>query len=366
MAQSIITAPSLQGLATCVPERRFNNLTDTTAFAKNEVRKVVAMAGVTERRIVDDRTCSTDLCFGAAEALLEDLAWERDSIDGLIMVTQTPDYFMPSSSCLLHKRLRLAEHCAAFDLGLGCSGYVYGLWLASMMLQNGGLRRVLLLHGETPTLYANESDRAVSLLFGDAGSATALERSDATDGNWYFTLHTDGTGYDDLIVEAGGFRDRFCANEESHYVKMNGANVFNFTIKVIPPLIEDTLRLADRSRDEVDYYIFHQSNRFIMKHLMTKCDLPVAKVPIILDSYGNPGGPSVPLTITQGLTLGDRTAPLWLMLLGYGVGLSWGAALLPLEPATIVRHVEWPSADTTSPESQLPRRSHAKAGANTI
>jgi 3-oxoacyl-[acyl-carrier-protein] synthase III len=352
MAQSIIKAPSLKGLATCVPRRRFNNLTDTTAFAQSEVRKVVAMAGVTERRIVDARTCSTDLCFGAAEALLEDLGWDRHSIDGLIMVTQTPDYFMPSSSCMLHKRLRLAEHCAAFDLGLGCSGYVYGLWLASTMLQSGGLRRVLLLHGETPTLYANDSDRAVSLLFGDAGSATALERNDETNGQWYFTLHTDGTGYDDLIVEAGGFRDRFCAESAAHYVKMNGANVFNFTIKVIPPLIDDTLRLAERSREDVDYYIFHQSNRFIMKHLMTKCDLPGAKVPVILESYGNSGGPSVPLTITQGLTLDGQTKPLWLMLLGYGVGLSWGAALLPLEPATVVRHVEWPSSDASLSESR--------------
>ncbi|MPY87951.1 MAG: ketoacyl-ACP synthase III [Luteitalea sp.] len=355
MAQSIIKAASLKGLATCVPARTFNNLTDTTAFAKDEVRKVVAMAGVTERRIVEEGTCSTDLCFGAAEALIESLAWERDSIDGLIMVTQTPDYFMPSSSCVLHKRLRLAEHCAAFDLGLGCSGYIYGLWLASMMLETGGLRRVLLLHGETPTLYANESDRAVSLLFGDAGSATALERSaDISDAKWYFTLHTDGTGYDDLIVEGGGFRDRFCANSQSHYVKMNGANVFNFTIKVIPPLIDDTLRLANRSREEVDYYVFHQSNRFIMKHLMNKCELPAEKVPIILEKYGNPGGPSVPLTITQGLALDNRTDALWLMLLGYGVGLSWGAALLPLEPATVVRHVEW--------SSSLPRRSEAKAG----
>jgi len=344
MAQSVVSGVSIRGIATSVPDHTFNNVRDTTAFPKDEVRKVVAMAGVTERRVADAATCSSDLCLVAAEALLEGLQWSRDSVDGLIMVTQTPDYFMPSSSCVLHKRLGLAQHCAAFDLGLGCSGYVYGLWLASMMLKTGGLRRVLLLHGETPTRYASESDRAVSLLFGDAGSATALEidaRADA--GTAYFTLHTDGTGYDDLIVEAGGFRDRFCTDPRAHYVKMNGANVFNFTIKAVPPLIEDTLRLAGRAIADVDYYVFHQSNRFIIKHLIGTCSLPADRVPIVLDRFGNPGGPSVPLTITQGLTDQAGRRPLSLMLLGYGVGLSWGAALVSLPEQAVIRHVEYSS-----------------------
>jgi 3-oxoacyl-[acyl-carrier-protein] synthase-3 len=345
MAQAAVKGLVIRGIATSVPERTFDNVRDTTAFPKDEVRKVVAMAGVTERRVADAATCSSDLCFAAAEALLGALPWPRPSIDGLIMVTQTPDYFMPSSSCVLHKRLGLSTGCAAFDLGLGCSGYVYGLWLASTMLKTGGLKRVLLLHGETPTRYASESDRAVSLLFGDAGSATALELDERADAPAsYFTLHTDGTGYDDLIVEAGGFRDRFCADERAHYVKMNGANVFNFTIKTVPPLIEDTLRLAGRNVGDVDYYVFHQSNRFIIKHLVGACALPAERVPIVLDRYGNPGGPSIPLTITQGLP--DRAGPLSLMLLGYGVGLSWGAALVPLEESAVLRHVEYQPAGT--------------------
>jgi 3-oxoacyl-[acyl-carrier-protein] synthase-3 len=240
---------------------------------------------------------------------------------------------------VLHKRLGLSERCDAFDLGLGCSGYVYGLWLASMMLKTGGLRRVLLLHGETPTRYAAEGDRAVALLFGDAGSATALERDDADGAESYFSLCTDGGGYEDLIVPAGGFRDRFCADPSAHHVRMNGANVFNFTIRVIPPLIEETLRLANRAIEDVDYYVFHQSNRFIIKHLITTCSLPADRVPIVLDRFGNPGGPSVPLTITQGLTdAGQR--PLSLMMLGYGAGLSWGAALVRLPQGAVVRHVE--------------------------
>ena len=340
MAQSVLSGVSIRGLATSVPRQTFNNLRDTTAFPTADVRKVVAMAGVTERRVVDASTCSTDLCLDAAGALLAALGWARDSIDGLIMVTQTPDYFMPSSSCVLHKRLGLAEHCAAFDLGLGCSGYPYGLWLASMMLTSGGLRRVLLLHGETPTRYAAEGDRAVSLLFGDAGSATALERDSGADGPSFFVLRTDGSGYDDLIVEAGGFRDRFCTDPARHYVRMNGANVFNFTIKAVPPLIQETLHLANRSIDEVDYYVLHQSNRFIIKHLIATCGLPEDRVPIVLDRFGNPGGPSVPLTVTQGLVGEAGRRPLWLMLIGYGVGLSWGAALVRLPGNAAILHVE--------------------------
>jgi 3-oxoacyl-[acyl-carrier-protein] synthase-3 len=345
MAQATVSGLRILGIATAVPEKTFNNVRDTTAFSKDEVRKVVAMAGVTERRVADDATCSSDLCLVAAETLLNGLPWSRDSIDGLIMVTQTPDYFMPSTSCVLHRRLGLSNDCAAFDLGLGCSGYIYGLWLASTMLKSGGLKRVLLLSGETPTRYASESDRAVSLLFGDAGSATALELDeDGALPSSYFTLHTDGNGYDDLIVEGGGFRDRFSADPRKHYVRMNGANVFNFTIKAVPPLIAETLRLSGRAVDDIDYYVFHQSNRFILRHLIGTCALPAERVPIVMDRFGNPGGPSVPLTITQGLP--DRSGSLSLMLLGYGVGLSWGAALVPLPDSAILRHVEYRPATT--------------------
>lgn len=343
MAQSRIDGVSLRGVATAVPANAFHNVRDTKALAAAEVRKVVAMAGVQERRVADATTCSTDLCYDAATALLDDIGWTRESVDGLILVTQTPDYFMPSSSCVLHHRLGLSTHCAAFDLGLGCSGYVYGLWLGAMMLRTGGLNRVLLLHGETPTRYAAETDRAVSLLFGDAGSATALERDDSA-APWQFALHTDGSGYDDLIVEAGGFRDRFCPVADAHYVKMNGANIFNFSITVIPPLIESTLRAAGCSVEEIDYFVFHQSNRFIIQHLIGTCALPSEKVPIILDRFGNAGGPSLPLTLTQGLGDAAGTRSLKVLLLGYGAGLSWGSALLPLPAGAVLRHVEHASA----------------------
>lgn len=348
MAQASTSGVRIRGLATAVPARRFHNVDDTVGFPPAEVRKVVAMAGVTERRVAGPDTCSTDLCVAAVDALLGDLAWDRQSIDGLIFVTQTPDYIMPSSSCVLQSRLGLSTTCAAFDVGLGCSGYVYGLWLAASLIRSGGLRRVLLLHGETPTHYAADDDRAVALLFGDAGSATALERDDRADAPaWHFTLGTDGSGAGDLIITAGGFRDRFAADPRAHAVTMNGANVFNFTIAVLPPLIADTLRLAGRTADDVDAFVFHQSNRFIIEHVAGACALPAGKVPLVLDRFGNPGGPSVPLAITQGVPAAAdpaRTRALTLMLLGYGVGLSWAAGLVVLEPGVPVLHVDCPAA----------------------
>jgi len=257
------------------------------------------------------------------------------------MVTQSPDYFLPSTACLLHRDLGLRTGCAAFDVGLGCSGYPYGIWLASMMLQSPGFRRILVLHGETPARFADHGDRAVALLFGDSGSATALEAGDpVSPDRWWFDLGTDGTGWSDLIIRGGGFRERFPADQSAYFVKMNGPNVFNFTIKRVPTMIEDTLRVAGFSKDNVDYYIFHQSNRFIMRHLAKKTGLPEAKIPLTLDIYGSAGGPSVPLTITRGNLVRPNPTPLWLLLLGYGVGLSWSSALIQLPPSAYLGHVE--------------------------
>ena len=330
----------ITGIATCVPSRIFNNETDCSAFSKDDVRKVVGMAGVSSRRISGDLICSSDLCVAAADTLLNELGWERDSIDALIMVTQSPDYLLPSTCCIVHDRLKLSTRCASFDVGLGCSGYPYGLWLASMML-SGGFKRVLLCHGETPSRFAEDSDRSVALLFGDVGSATALETFDpASNSNWFFSLNTDGSGYKNMIIEAGGFRNRFSEDRKKNHLYMNGANIFSFTIQRVPSLVEETLRFSDHRLEDIDYFIFHQSNRFIMKHLAKKMGLPDEKIPMTLHEFGNTGGASIPLTITKGNLERSYKQSLTLMLLGYGVGYSWGSALVDLGHEAVLKHLE--------------------------
>jgi 3-oxoacyl-[acyl-carrier-protein] synthase-3 len=332
---------SISGICTCVPARKFDNLLETTRFDIEEVQKVVRMAGVRSRFIADDSVCSSDLCIAAAENLIERLGWERETIDGLVMVTQTPDYFLPSTACVVHKRLGLSDACAAFDLGLGCSGYPYGLWMAAMILQAHGFRRVLLLNGETPTRFSSNTDRSVALLFGDAGSATAVEGLEVGPSkNWVFSLHTDGSGTDDLIIEGGGFRNRFPEDRDRLFVKMNGSSIFNFTIKRVPPLVHETLAAADERIEDVDYFIFHQSNRFIMQHLAKKLGLPKGKMPFTIEDFGSTGGPSVPLTITQGQLNRPHDRALRILLLGYGVGLSWASALVDLPPSAVLDHIQ--------------------------
>jgi 3-oxoacyl-[acyl-carrier-protein] synthase-3 len=323
-----------------VPERRFDNLAETTAFPAEEVDKVVKMAGVRTRHMASDRICSSDLCAAAAKRVLDRLAWDPKSVDALIFVTQSQDYFLPSTACLVQHWLGLSDACAAFDLGLGCSGYPYGLWLASMMLTGGGLKRVLLLHGETPTRFSDQSDRSVALLFGDAGSATALEASPDDPGErWWFALHTDGSGWRELIIEGGGFRERFPSEARKYCVSMNGAGIFDFAIKRVPVVIEDTLKAAGVEREAVDYFILHQSNLFIMRHLAKKMKLPEAKIPFTIQQFGSAGGPSVPLTLTQGILNRPPDRALRLLLVGYGVGLSWGSALISLPPDAVLDHI---------------------------
>jgi 3-oxoacyl-[acyl-carrier-protein] synthase III len=329
----------IRAICSSVPDRLFDNLKETTAFNLKDVEKVVKLAGVRTRHMAPDDICSSDLCAAAAKRVLERLDWDPQSIDALIFVTQSQDYLLPSTACLVQHWLGLSDACAAFDVGLGCSGYPYGLWLASMMLAGGGPKRVLLLHGETPTRFSDRSDRSVALLFGDAGSATALEASGEGD-DWWFSLHTDGSGWRDLIIEGGGFRDRFPLDANKHFVSMNGAGIFNFAIKRIPPTVQETLAAAGVSRESIDYFILHQSNLFIMRHLAQKMAIPEAKLPLSIERFGSAGGPSVALTLTQGGMFRPADRALRLLLVGYGVGLSWGSALLSLPPDAVLDHVE--------------------------
>lgn len=335
MSQSQIPNCKIAGVATTVPSTRIDNLSLEGDFPAADLRKIVQLAGIRYRYVSENGICTSDLCLASARHLLAALNWAPETIDGLILVTQSPDYFLPSTASLLHRDLGLSPHCAAFDVGLGCSGYPYGLQLAAMML-NFGHKRILLCHGETPSLFTDPEDRGTSLLFGDAGTATALEFSPGA-APWFFNLQSDGRGFDQLIIPAGGFRQRHSENPRDYFLTMNGAALFNFTIERVPGLIAATLAHAQMQVGDLDYYIFHQSNQFMMKHLAKKAALPEARTPIILEQFGNTGGASVPLTLTQSIPP-ERAEVLKMMLIGYGVGLSWGSALIELPPDAPLLH----------------------------
>ena len=339
MTATILRGARLAGVTSAVPRTEFDNVRDTQQFDPMEVKKVVALAGVKARRVTDGSLCVSDLCLAAAKDLLVGLDWAADSIDALIFITQSPDYFLPGSASLMHRDLGLHHRCAVFDVGLGCSGYPYGLWLANMMVQTGSAKRVLVLHGDTPSLFTDKEDRSTYLLFGDGGTATAIEAS-ANNNEWGFCLHSDGAGATDLIIPGGGFRTPKPENERDTKLQMNGPNLFNFTVLRVPEVINETLELMNCTVDAVDVFFFHQSNQFIMKHIAKKCGLALDKVPITLDRFGNIGGASVPLTLTQYLAENKLESTVKIMLLGYGVGLSWGAACIDIDKHVFSSHRE--------------------------
>jgi 3-oxoacyl-[acyl-carrier-protein] synthase-3 len=341
MAIMSIRKPRIAAISTCAPARLHDNLKDGSEFSEGEIKRLVNAIGVRTRRLADDTVCSSDLCVAAADQVFGKLGWARESVDALLMVTHTPDYLMPATACLIQDRLNLPDTCACFDVGLGCSGYPYGLWLASMMLGKKGFNRVLLLVGETPARLCHGSDRSVSLLFGDAGSATAIEADpSAAKEEWHFALHSDGSRAKDFIVEAGGLRNRYGTDRRDHYIKMDGAGILHFSLKRVPPLIEETIRQSGLSSQDIDYFIFHQANRLIINHLVKKLKIPAEKVPLTLDQFGNTGGVSIPLSITQGRLKRKTEEALLLLLVGYGVGLSWGSAMIDLGPEVHLGHIE--------------------------
>lgn len=308
------------------------------------IKRLKKDIGINRRHVVTNEECASDLCEAAAKLLLAEMGCDASSIDGLIMVTQTPDYFQPASSCVLHSRLALSPECASFDVNLGCSGYVYGLWIASTLIASQSSKRVLLLAGDTLSRCVSPRDRAVAPLFGDAGSATIIE-SASDDDEISFVLHTNGNGYKHLMIPAGAFRTRpseetarmierehgNIRSEENLY--MNGAEVFTFSIKDVPPLIEDTLVIAGWNRNEIDRYILHQANKFILENISRRIKVPLERVPYnTFIEYGNQSSASIPVTICDNLSDQLTTKPLKLLLAGFGVGLSWAAAAVKCGP----------------------------------
>ena len=336
----------IAGLIACVPRLVVDNSQFREHFSDSEVEDVVKIIGVQERRWAAAETTASDLCFKAAEKLLLDLEWDKNSIDAVIFVSQTPDYRLPATACTLQSRLGISSSCIAFDVNLGCSGYPYALWLGMTMIQTGAARRVLLAVGDTISKVVDESDRSTALLFGDAGTVTALE-SDAAADSSYFILGTDGSGAKNLIIPQGAFKNSSLINDERLGTKnslclfMDGGEIFNFTLKTIPALVASIQEFSESSTSDYNAFLFHQANLFMLKHLGKKAKLPEEKVPLNIQRYGNTSCASIPLLMASNLSEKLSANSALLAMFGFGVGYSWGAASIKVGPLKSIGVIEF-------------------------
>ena len=341
----------ITALSACVPKTIIDNYKYTSHFPEDDVKKVVDKIGVAERRFASYKTCSSDLCYAAAEKLFQDNNIDKSEIDLLVFVSQTPDYRMPATSIMLQHRLGLPNSTIAFDVNLGCSGFIFGLNIVYSYMQNVGIRKALLLDGETRSKVYSPKDRKSAFIFGDAGVAALIERNESF-GESVFSMNTDGSRADLIMVKGGGYRnpssietlkekivDEYGNIRSDEHGYMKGDDVFNFVIKEIPKDIKTLFANTNIGINDVDYYIFHQANAFINTYLSKKLKLDTTKIPSTIHKYGNTSSVSVPLTIVSELK--DKLdGKHQLMLSAFGVGMAWATALIPFVNCKISDIVE--------------------------
>lgn len=333
----VFDSTRIRGVHCCVPSRKINNEYFENTFTKDQIDDVVRMIGVENRYWVDSDVSTGDLCISAAKTLLEKIKWNSKSIDALIFITQTPDYILPGTSARIHKKLNLDPSCKAFDVNLGCSGYVYGLWLASCLIQSGAAKRVLLLAGETPSKIVDKKDKSTVLLFGDAGSATAIDFIEDHSLESCYILGTNGEGFNNLIIPTGAFGNYQISEDDRLLDKnpsclfMDGASVFNFTLTEVPKLYETLIAKYDHSHDSLDGVLMHQANLFMLNHLKKRCKISDQIFKSNIKEFGNTSSCSIPLLICSELKENSKDKDLTLALLGFGVGYSWAGGIIRLE-----------------------------------
>jgi 3-oxoacyl-[acyl-carrier-protein] synthase-3 len=339
----------IRAMSACVPQSVVYNKDLGYLIPEEEIQKTIDSIGVRERRIADVDVCASDLAFKAALKLMEDNGIEPASIDVLLFMSQTADYRIPATAPLLQDRLGLPVDTMAMDLSLGCSGFVFALSTAYAYASLPDVRRVLLLDGETFSKIVNRHDKVDWPLYGDAATATLVEKGDF--GESAFILRSDGSGRDSVIIR-DGMRNPVNAeslvavkneNGDVHNgleVYMDGMDVFNFALRRVPKTIKEMADVTGTALDTVDWLIFHQANRFMTDFFVKKLKFNPERVPYCIDRYGNTSSTSIPLTIVSELhdklKDGDRV-----MMAGFGAGLSWGVAEITMNACRVSHLIEY-------------------------
>lgn len=334
----------IAGISVGVPKHVEKTISTTSKYASEDF---IETTGIKERRYSDDYT-TADYCQAAAEQLLKDLEWDREDIDAMLFVSQTPDYLLPATSCVLQGKLGFKKDCYCLDINLGCTGWVYGLSVIMSLMQQGTIQKALLLAGDARKQAYEEPDQ----LFGWAGTVTALEFKDNSKETYKFYLGTDGTGYDAIIRPVGGTRNQVTAESlvpklcedgrmrHGFQTRMNGMDVFAFGITTAPKSIKKLGEHFGFDYMDYEYFIFHQANYKMNETIRKKLKLNEAQVPYSIHKFGNTSSASIPLTIATQIKDVVTSKPTKIIACGFGVGLSWGTVAFETDNLLISDLVE--------------------------
>lgn len=325
----------ISGLACAVPNHRVDTDFYVKDFGIDIVERFKKATGIESRYLSDGRQTASDLCYTAAKRLMEKKHITGQDIDAVIMITQTGDYKVPSTAYVIHNRLDIKQDCLVFDINLGCSGFVNGVYLIAGMIESGTIERALLLVGDSDTDHQISDDTSFTMMFGDAGSACLIERGQGTVRGM---IRSDGKGYKTLITPIPGARFPGMKADDTakQGKKMDGDDVFLFTITKVPKLFKEFYQLFECGTDSFDYHILHQANLMILNQIAKKLKLSREKVPISLGKYGNTDGATIPVTIVDVCeSIGDNRT-LKLITSGFGIGLSWGIVSFEVNPADVL------------------------------
>ncbi|MGB8399283.1 ketoacyl-ACP synthase III [Bradyrhizobium sp.] len=324
-------------IASYLPDKTLSNDELAALFPEWPSERIYEKTGIRERRVAGEGETASDLAYMAAKRLFAAGHCKASDIDFIIFCTQAPDYFLPTSACLLQERLGVPRSAGALDVNLGCSGYVYCLALAKSLIESDLASNVLLLTADTYSKFIHPLDKSVRTLFGDGAAATLViaESGEGEELIGPFVFGTDGTGARNLIVEAGAFRRPSAAIEETDAggrtaanLYMDGGAVLAFTLSEVPAAVEALLVKAGLTRDAVDHFVLHQANKLLLESLRKKMRLPAEKVPIEVENCGNTVSSSIPIALEHMLCSGSLARDQCLALIGFGVGYSWAAAIV--------------------------------------